>query len=286
MKKQILREELSYRRRRTSRRLLLAGLLLALVAGCGAVFYLWNQERFAERRFSRAQALLVEQDYVEAARQFQRLARLYPHASRADEALFHVGELQHLYLKDAERALLAFLQLEKNYPGSPFGLAAQRYAADIYMDRLEDPGRAVAAYQKLLDQGVAEGDQVQYRIGEAYFRLNNFEQARIEWDNLLRLFPESELGAETSYRIAVSLTLQGDFKEARQRFEELIARWPDHLYAVEARFGLAAVLEEQEQLVDALEMLEKLRGVYPKPEVLEQRIAQVRERIEKKQKAI
>jgi TolA-binding protein len=286
LKKRILKEELSYRRRKTSRRLLLAGLALVLLLGAGAGWYAVNQERFAERRFALAQALLVEKDYAAAARQFHQLARLYPHASRADEALFHLGELQHLYLGDDQRALLAFLQLEKSYPESPLSLAAQRQAADLYMDRLQDYGRAVVAYQKLLDQGVADGDQVQYRIGEAYFRLNNFEQARIEWDQLLAMFPASSLGAEAGYRSAVSLTLQGDFEQARTRFEKVFTTWPGHLYALEARFGLAAVFEEQGQLIDALDMLEKLRGVYPKPEVLEQRIAQVRERMEKKQKAI
>jgi hypothetical protein len=55
---------------------------------------------------------------------------------------------------------------------------------------------------------------------------------------------------------------------------------------VEARFGLAGVLEDEDQLVAALEVLEGLRGVYPKTEVLDQKIDQVRERIRKKQKAI
>ncbi|WP_161807376.1 tetratricopeptide repeat protein [Geoalkalibacter ferrihydriticus] len=280
-----MKEELKRRRKTNKRWLLLpAALLIAALAGGG--WYYSHQENFIERKFERAQGLLIEKNYAEAAHLLQTLTRQHPDFNRADEALFRLGEVQHLYLKKDQDALLTFLLVEKNYPDSPFNLRAQRLAADIYMDRLEDYGRAVIAYQKLLDQGVAEGDQLQYRIGEAYFRLNNFEQARIEWESLLKLFPDSSLVPEAGYRIAVSWSLEGEYEQAAEEFERVYATWPEHPYGLEARFGLASLLEEQEQLVAALEILQELRGHYPRPEVLEQRIIQVEERIEKKQDAI
>jgi hypothetical protein len=63
-------------------------------------------------------------------------------------------------------------------------------------------------------------------------------------------------------------------------------RWKESPYALEAGFGLATVLEEQEKLVEALNILEGLAGIYPKQDILERKTAQVRERIEKKKKAI
>ena len=66
----------------------------------------------------------------------------------------------------------------------------------------------------------------------------------------------------------------------------MIEDWAESPYALEARFGLATVLEEQEELVDALQILEDLAGSYPKQDILKRKTAQVRERIEKKKKAI
>ena len=63
-------------------------------------------------------------------------------------------------------------------------------------------------------------------------------------------------------------------------------RWSESPYALEASFGLATVLEEQEELLEALKILESLAGIYPKQDILERKTAQVRERIEKKKKAI
>lgn len=275
-----------HRRRKTNQRLLIPLMLLLVAVAAGGYWYTLNLATFAEKKYARAEALLAEEKYAEAARLFHALAKAHPDHARADEALFLVGELQHLYLKNDKEALLAYLLLDKNHPDSPLAQRAQRRAADIYMDRMEDVARAVVIYQNLIDQGVAEADQLQYRIAEAYFRLNNFEQARIEWENLLKQFPDSPLAPEAGYRIAVSQALQHEFAEARAGFENVFTRWPDHPYALEARFGLATVLEEQEFLKDALDLLEQLRGSYPKPEVLEQRIEQVRERMEKKRQAI
>ncbi|WP_429885337.1 tetratricopeptide repeat protein [Geoalkalibacter halelectricus] len=279
-------EELKRRRRTRSKWPLVILALVLLAALGGGAWYHYNQENFALRKFQRAQELLVEKNYAEAARLFETLGKKHPDFPHADEALFRVGELQHLYLRKDQEALLTFLLVEKNYPESPFSLRAQQLAADIYMDRLEDYSRAVVAYQKLIDQGVVDSDQLQYRIAEAYFRLNNFEQARIEWQTLLQLFPESPLVPEVAYRVAVCWALEGDHQQAAEDFQAVHAAWPEHPYGLEARFGLASLLEEQEHLLEALDLLLELRDRYPRPEVLEQRIEQVKERIDKKQDAI
>ena len=65
-------------------------------------------------------------------------------------------------------------------------------------------------------------------------------------------------------------------------YREVTARWPQSPYAVEAQFGLAGVLEERERLREALELLEGLRGRYPNPEALAQRIILLKGRIDKK----
>jgi len=176
--------------------------------------------------------------------------------------------------------------VEKDYPGTELARRAQRQVAEIYKNRLRDFPRAIVAYQKLLDSGAVGGDRIQYEIADTYFRLENFEQARIEFESLLKNYPESPLLPEVQYRIAVTWSLEGRLKEAAKAFRLVPERWPSSAYAIEARFGLATTLEEGEELREALKELVALRGNYPNAEALEKKIAQVEERIRKKKKAI
>jgi len=123
-------------------------------------------------------------------------------------------------------------------------------------------------------------------VADCYFRLNNFAQARIEFESLLKNDPKSDLFAEVQYRIAMTYALEGKLPEAAGAYRVVIERWSESPYAVEANFGLATVLEEQEELVEALKILEELKGIYPKEDILARKTEQVRERIEKKKKAI
>jgi len=266
---------------------LLFGIVLLLGAvGAGGGYYLYNFETILEGDFARAEQLQEQGNYQEAARMFEKLYQRHPDFYLAERALFQAGEIRNLYLKTYHEALMAYLLVEKDYPDSPLAKKALQQVAEIYKNQLRDYSRAIVAYQKLLDNGVEDGDQVQYEVADNYFRLNNFEQARIEFDSLLKNYPDSSLAAEAQYRVAVATSLEGDLKKAAEAFRLVSEKWPDSPYAVEARFGLAGVLEEREELKAALEVLQGLRGVYPSSEVLEKRITQVEERIKKKQKAI
>ena len=105
-------------------------------------------------------------------------------------------------------------------------------------------------------------------------------------EDLLKNDPQSDLFAEVQYRIAMTYALEGKLPEAAGAYRVVIERWSESSYAVEASFGLATVLEEQEELVEALKILEDLKGIYPKEDILTRKTEQVRERIEKKKKAI
>lgn len=288
MQKRLLKEELRRRRKTSrSRRLLLTGILFVLVLGFAAGgLYLYNLDRWLEADFQRAEDLVAQGKYTAAESAFRRIYEHHPDFRRAPEALFQAGQVLNLYLKRYPDALLSLLLVEKDYPESPQAEQAQRQVAEIYKYRLREFAEAVVAYQKLLDDGAADGDRIQYEIADAYFRLGNFEQARIEFESLLKNWPASPLVAEVRYRIATAYALDGDLEAAEKAYRGMLKAEPDSSFASEARFALAGVLEEQGKLLDALKILEALKGVYANPEVLRQKTEQVEERIRKKRKAI
>lgn len=288
LKKKLLKEELRHRRRNSRAyrvlRQAVPALLILLLAGGGWEYY--RREGRDLKYYARAEEQKLVGHYQEAARLYKKLQRRHPASPKADEALYLLGEIRKLHLKNYPEAILAFLSLEKDYPHSPLAGEALRQVADLYKNQLLDYPRAIVIYQKLLDRGVEDADAVQYQIADCYFRLNNFEQARIEFESLLKNHPETSLSAEMHYCLAVNLALEGEGKKAIAAFQQVEDRWPESPYAVEARFGRAGVLEDRDDLGGALKLLEGLRGSYPSGEILEQKISQVKTRIKKKSQGL
>jgi len=260
-------------------------IFVSLVATIGFWYYVNLQTRL-EVTFQKGLELRQAGKYVEAVDLFDKLHDEYPDFERVPESLFQAAEIQDLYLGRYSDALLTYLMLERDFPEAAEVVQARKQVAVLYKYRLNDCGQAIAVYQKVLDQTDPENDQLQYEVADCYFRLNNFDQARIEFDSLVNNYPQSILIAEVQYRIAMTYALEGKLPEAAGAYRLVVERWSESPYAVEASFGLATVLEEQEELLEALKILESLAGIYPKQEILERKTEQVRERIEKKKKAI
>lgn len=281
-----MKEEL--RRQGSTRKktvLIVAGLLLVVLLAGAGYWYRINQAGLLQDRFQEGLALQQAGQYPEALELFQDLYENQPGFEHAAEAVFQAGEILNLYQANHQEALLCYLLLERDYPASSRVPAARYRAATIYKYHLADHVQAISTYQRVLDRTTDDADQVQYEIADSYFRLNNFEQARIEFETLVESFPQSPLLPEVQFRIAVTYALDGQLPEAAGAYERVTEKWPASPYAAEAQFGLAGVLEEQEELQRALEILEGLQD-YSNPAVLQQKIEKVRSRIAKKKKAI
>lgn len=287
MKKRLLMEELRRQGKAPKTRLwVVLGLFFVLLVAAIGFWYYVNLQTRLEETFQNGLALRQAGKYVEAVDLFEKLHDEYPDFERVPQSLFQSAEIQDLYLGRYSDALLTYLLLERDFPEAAEVVQARKQVAVLYKYRLNDCGQAIAVYQKVLDQPDPGNDQLQYEVADCYFRLNNFDQARIEFDSLTKSYPQSLLIAEVQYRIAMTYALEGKLPEAAGAYRLVVERWSESPYALEASFGLATVLEEQEELLEALKILESLAGIYPKQDILERKTAQVRERIEKKKKAI
>ena len=288
LKKRLLQEELKRRRRNSPYyRLFICLAPLVVLSTIIAVYYYYSTvEARLHASFAKAEKLVLSGSYEDALSRYQDIFEDHPDFVLAPNALFRAGEVENLFLKRFHDALLSFHNLEQNYPDSPFVTEALRQEAEIYKNRLRDYGRAAAQYQKLLDLGMEPGDRYQYELSDCYFRLNNFEQARIEFENLLKSWPESDLRTEVEYRIGMSYALDGKLIDAEKTFRRILKEKPDDPFAIETKFSLASVLEDQERLRESLSVLQELIGIYPAAEALQRKIEKIEERIMKKKRAV
>ena len=119
------------------------------------------------------------------------------------------------------------------------------------------------------------------RIRESYFYQNNFEQARIEYQQLLEKFPKSEYVARARHGIGNSYYMEAKYDIAQNALKQVMRHHPQSEYAIEAEFLVAQCLEQANKLRNALQAYENIRGRYPSPVILEFRIEELKKRIKK-----
>ena len=281
-----MKEEKKRRKKNNGRFQLLLALSAALIMTMAAAgLYHWNFNRIPQRQFDRGQVLLQRGEYNRAYSKFRHLYEHHPRFKFAPQALLLAGEILQFNLNKDREALLAYLLVERDYPGHAIELKAQRRGADIYKYRLGEYDRALTSYQKLLDAGSSDAEGLQYEIADTYFKQNNFEQARIEFESLLKNYSDSERIAEVLFRLASTYTLEGALEEAAFVYHRVVEEYPDSPFYLEALYGLAVVKEERGELQAALKLLQELQGRYREPALLHNRMEQVRQRIKKKRKA-
>ncbi len=287
MKKQLKRElkQQEAKTKKSSRRrwILFALLALALVAGLFPV-YRQQQLTAAQRLFTKGVELESLGKVAAAEKSYREIYQQFPQAQEAAEALFKIGKLWQYDHQDEQKALLSYLQLEHDYPGSPFVLPAREEAAQIVKYVLHDYSRAIEFYQRLLDLKKGTPDHYYYEIADCYFRLENYPQARIELEILLEDYPHSTLVPDVLYRKGGILLLEGEVEGARQDWQYLVERYPESPYQIQAKFDLAKLLEEEEHLEEALQSYRKLEG-FSRPSLLQKKIEHLERRIAEKKGA-
>lgn len=260
-------------------------LLLVLLVGTP---YVWRLSRDDAHHsiLKRAEKLIDRGNYRQAVSQLRGLAEHFPGTRSAPRALLLAGDVLLLNLQQEQEALLSYLLIERDYPDTPWCRTARQRVADIYKYRLHDYGRALVAYQKILDSQPPDSEKIQYEIADTYFRMDNFEQTRIEFESLLNDYPVSKLVPEALYRIGSAFFLEGKLKDAVPVLEKLGTNYPDNPFALEGFFMLAQIHEERGELRKALQVLKGLEGRYTQESVLRQRMTQIEQRMKKKKQAI
>ena len=253
------------------RKALLLFLLLAAV-GC--------TERRQSRLLDQAEVRLSENRPAEAAELYRKLISLDVDSKTAVKAYYRLGFAQETYLKDYEGALGSYLEFIKHSEDPVSVYEVQKRLANLYFQHLLDSDKAVETYRKLLvaNPDTLEADLFLFRIAQAFFRMNKFEDARKEFQNLLERYPKSQFSAKARYSIGNTYFMQGSYSVAMEALKQVLRLHPNSDDAVEAQYLMAQCLEHDGKSQQAAEMYQSLKDRYPVPEVIELRIAEIQTR--------
>jgi TolA-binding protein len=260
------------------------GLVLQFIILILCLSFLAACDKSGGETYKKGEELWEAEKYSEAVAYYEKVVSDYPRGHLATDALYQIGNINYLNLRDYWKAIEAYRRLVEMSPGSPFSPDAQRKVADIYKDKFGDLKGAIAEYQRFIKVFPKEADKAIYQMAQCYVLLKEFGKGREQYENILKEHPAIDYADDVHYQIANSYYLEGNTGEAIKEFEKLLEEFPDSRFAADARFEIALAKEEDGNLQEALSILELLRGTYHDERVLELRIKGIQERIAAKKK--
>ncbi|MDH4121744.1 MAG: tetratricopeptide repeat protein [Deltaproteobacteria bacterium] len=234
-------------------------------------------------QFERAKNKWEQGSYQDAAGEFLVIVRDYPDTPLAEESLYWTAVLYHEYLNSFSQAEEYYNQLLVRYPQGAYRAHAMEGLASLYESQPASRHRAVLLYKKLTRDDDLENrrDYLLLKTGKLQLELGKPPQARLEFQTLLKDFPNSAYVPQTYYLIGYSFYLEGRVNPALVAFRQLNKEFPEDPLAPQAVFFEADILEDQGNLRGALQKFRSLEGHYHNSAILEKRIQALEKRMEK-----
>ncbi len=183
-----------------------------------------DHELIGLSRFRLGTVLYKMEDYEKAAVEYEMLADLEPDGQYSPLALFNAG-LCHQELEDWPSAIGVLVRFQAEYPDHERAEGIAYQVATLYQDELGDFENAIVAYQKALERGEAAIEEIGYRQGECYEKLDRFDEAIVSYQM-------SAGGADrtAAHRIA-SLAQIGELSEERGDWNTAIQAYTQIVHA-------------------------------------------------------
>jgi len=234
-----------------------------------------------ETRFQLAEKLLEDKKYEAAASEFQTIVDRAANPKISLEAQIKVAEINHLYLGRTEEATKAYKEFLKRSKDADRNRKVEKVLADLQFQEFENYDEAIATYSKLLKQEASQEDkeEIIFRIGRALFLKPKFDDSVKIFEYLKTNFPQGKYFWKAELQIANALGSKGNCQEAIKRYTEMSKNplFPADLNPL-AIFGKASCLEELDELDDAYNILSSIRGTYPVPSVIENKMLKIKRR--------
>ena len=206
----------------------------------------WTVEdlyEYGQRRYE-------DENFLRSMEAFRIITLNYTTSDLIDDAMFLLGE-SHRQMKEYPIAAVTYRRLIRDFPQSPYADDAQYNLArsvfeqssgvshtqdktfeairelQIFLDEYPDSEVAPDA-QNLLQECLDKLAEKDYQIGHLYFRLQDWEAARLYFTELIDEFPSSKWAIPARYEIGESFAREENWDDAVMNLQVFLELYPDH----------------------------------------------------------
>lgn len=148
----------------------------------------YNETDWADdNQFLRGEIKMAQEDYVDAAREFQQVVAVYPDSPLFDDVIAKQYEIGDAFFERGE----ANLAKDSLLAWRPFKRRPFRRAIDVY--------NMVIDNQPFTN----EAAEAQYKIGLCHFTLEEYVEASFEYQRVIEDYAQSEWADDASYGLAM-----------------------------------------------------------------------------------
>ncbi len=178
-----------------------------------------------EQRLVAGRQAMGRGEYREAIRCYNEIVLGNPSSPEAPRALYEVGVIYFLELRDVEAAKRIFREVKGDYPNSSSATDARRMLARIYGDEQGELRRAIRAYEQLLDEYEGrDKKEIQLAIADYYYEMDDMTTAVAGYGRVIDDFRYDELSDRAYIRLAHISAFQGRDEESLEALEALLSR--------------------------------------------------------------
>jgi len=192
-----------------------------------------------------AYKLYQEEVYSMSKDEFRKFIENYPKSESVDDARYLMGECAFNEGKYSE-AIEHYKRLVNDYPNSLLRLDAVRGVANAWygLGKYEE---AIRGYNEVVQKSNPKKDaeiisSSLYKMGEGYYNLGRYREARSKFDQLLKNYPEAAEYKLALYSKGWGLYRLKKYDTAYKTFSQLIKQYPDEPETPEAAYRAAECL--------------------------------------------
>lgn len=241
------------------------------------------QDTQVEKLLNQANEEWVKGRNHSAVELFNSILEIAPTGIYAEEALFRLGEINLYGMNNPTQAINYFKEVIQENPQGPYRYDAQKYIAEIVETNFKDYDQAIIEYQNLIDRNQVPDDnaQNQFRIATLFIKKQNYDQALVEFELLLENYPDSAWADQAQYKIVELHYTLNECEKARESYKAFTKSRANNPFKAEMDFVMASCLEDEGQLVSAYKSFKALEGNYKYPTMVKMKLEGLEGRIKK-----
>ena len=248
------------------------GILIVMWSSNCSAFWIWtpqtkrwiNPKHAAkatpQKQFNYAKDFFDEGDYGDAAVEFEKLINSFPDSSLAPEAGYFSG-LSYQKNEQYHKAFLIYNKILMHYPHSKRISQIVEKMYEVGVIFLEGRKRKIMGLEIMPPLNTAQevfksivdnvpyseyGDKAQFKLGESYKRMGDYNRAIEAFENVVKNYQESLLVEEARYQIAICslrVSLPSEYEQettnkAIRKFEDFMGESPPRELIEEAETAI------------------------------------------------
>lgn len=234
----------------------------------------------AGSHFRKGTEALAHMNLVTARQEFHLAVGLSPSSRLAGKAFYELGRMDDLYNNDPENASRNYMKSLENLKDGQLRQRVSLYLATD-LDHLKKPDEALAILMRLDGPDLLVSSQI--RVWELSARIleheGRYQEALSYYQKVSKSDPDSFEGQKAQFKIGLLENVTQNPQAGSLSLKAFVDKYPKSAFGPVARFNLALAWDRLGQHQQALALLQSIQGTYPNPEVVDQRIREIRKEI-------